>query len=380
MLNPTHTEIRILGLTDVAIGYGSPQVQYLLRSLAEEFAPATCLIIEPDQKGRPSRPPLFPELNVERIVTMMPPYDLSFQIEFNRAALKIMREFRPDIIVASHGWVLPAALQMKPRPKCFIYYMLESLDHQVQGGSSDWAIELNRLAFAMADLVVIPERQRAAADLRSYGWSLPSLIEAYNVTPWQRVPLTATRKPRILYAGTLGPQTLCEFFLDESVSDVEFVIAGAAETEPARRFLEQASERDNIRYLGFLSSHKLATVRQENAYSITMWRPDSINQLFACPNKFYESIAVGVPPIAAPHPQCADIIARHNCGLVMMDWTVNCFAWTVHHALDLFNAEDGRYQTMVENCLLATQGELNWEAQFAKIRSRLPSRIALVSG
>lgn len=371
-------EVRILGLTDVALGYGSPQIQQVLGSLMNAFAPASCLVVEPDQKGRPPRKPMIPGIEVQRIVTMLPPYDASFQIEFSRQALAIIRDYAPDVVVASHGWVLPAALQMEPRPKLLIYYMLESLGHQVSG-IGDWAIELNRMALGMADLVLVPERRRAAADLRTYGWSLPSMLEVYNVAPWDPTPPAKSRKRRVLYAGTLGPQTLCERFLDESVADIGFDIAGAVDSEASSQFVADAVRHKNVRYLGFLSNNELAALRREYAYTISMWRPDNINQLYASPNKFFESIAAGVPPIAAPHPQCADIIARHRCGHIMMNWEMSSFAWTLHNAFQIFDAQDGRYQTMVDNCLEAAKTELNWEVQFASIRERLPSREALLS-
>lgn len=370
-------QLRIVALTDVALGYGSPQILHLLRSLLDTFAPATCLVIEPDQKGRPQRRFDIPDLEVKRINTHLPPYDRSFQIEFNRKALRVIDAYKPDIVLATHAWVLPAALAMPRPPKFFMYYMLESVAHQVQG-VGEYAVELNRQALGLANLVVVPERRRARADLHSYGWALPDLVEVYNVGPTQLASPPRERKRRILYAGSLGTQTMCERFLEDAVAGFDFDIAGPADTEAAKRFIDQALQHSNIRYLGFLPSHELAARRPHYAYTVSMWRPDNINQLFASPNKFFESIAAGVPPIVTPHPQCADIISRYDCGHLVMNWTMDAFTWSLSDAFDSFDRRDGRYLTLVENCLDATQTELNWEAQFAKVRRRLPSREALM--
>ena len=82
-----------------------------------------------------------------------------------------------------------------------------------------------------------------------------------------------------------------------------------------------------------------------------------------------ESIADGVPPISAPHPQTKLLTERYECGLVMDDWGLAPFKRSLQNALDLIGTTE--YERMVENCRLAYREELNWEAQFDKVRRRL---------
>lgn len=368
--------VRVLALSDVAVGYGSPQVQYLLHSLQQHYSNASLLLVEPDQKRRVPRQPIYQSIEVVRISTTFPPYDERFMIEFALEARRILEEYRPHIVIGIHGWVLPALLTMARRPSLFIYYMLESFSHQRMGIGS-MAIELNRLALGMADIVLVPERRRAEADLRVQGWRADNLVEMYNASPIGAIRNSVDpkdREPRVLYAGSVGPDTLSAWMGLDSVADVAFDIAGPADTAAAREILTQLSRRRNVRYLGVLSQAQLTAIRGNYAWSLVMWDPSNINQLYASPNKFFETIQAGVPPIAAPHPQCADIIARLGCGRVMMDWKEDTFVYTVRDCMRIFREEPETYATYVAACDFAAAQELNWEAQFAQITSRLPPR------
>ncbi len=372
-------EVRVLALSDVSVGYGSPQVQYLLHSLEQHYSAASLMLVEPDQKRRVPRRPIYDSIEVLRICTTFPPYDERFMIEFALEARRILEDYRPHIVIGIHGWVLPALLTMSRRPPLFIYYMLESLSHQRKGIGS-MAIELNRLALGMADIVLVPERRRAEADLRVQGWKADNLIEMYNASPFGSIRGAVSpkdREPRVLYAGSVGPDTLCAWMALDRVADVDFDIAGPADTDAARQILSELSRRRNVRYLGVLSQAQLSAIRGNYAWSLVMWDPANINQLYASPNKFFETIQAGVPPIAAPHPQCADIIARLGCGRVMMDWKEDTFVYTVRDCMRIFREEPDTYATYVAACESATAQELNWEAQFARLVPFLPKATSL---
>jgi glycosyltransferase involved in cell wall biosynthesis len=363
--NDTQKKRKIVFLSDLAVGYGTPQIIYLLRSLAEYYSTDDICVIEPDQKGRKWAGDRFP-FKVLRVSTKYPAYSFAFIPEYNKFISDFLNRNKPDIVIASHGFVLPACLQYKKDDNIFIYYKLESVSHQIKG-LGPAAINLNRCVLAEADLVLVPERLRAAADLNMYGWKRPDLVEVYNAGQTYNGYSSNVRNGRILYAGTIGPQTLCNIMLSEELTHIGFDIAGSAETDNARKFLEQAVRCGNIRYLGFLSSDQLDSIRRKYAYSLVMWRPDDVNQLYASPNKFFETIAAGVPPIAAPHPQCYEIIHKYNCGLLAEDWDEKNLVEAIKNAADMFFQNPVEYAEMVENCQAAADNELNWDAQFNKI-------------
>lgn len=394
--------LRVLALSDVAFGYGSPQLLQLIDSIGQQFPVSQCLVLEPDQKGRAPKSADRPNLEVRRIVTSLPPYDNAFRVEFARRASSILREFDPHILIVSHAWVLAPVLMTDMQDRLLIYYMLESLSHQtVDLGQT--AIELNRRALGDANIVISPERNRTRADLHGLGWSLPHIHEVLNVGSLPEDTGPRPRIPRILHAGSIGEQTLVNMLLSDDLSEVGFDLCGPAETSQARAILEEATKRPNIRYLGMLPQDEVIELRKSYAYSLAFWQPTNVNQLYASPNKFFETIACGTPPIAGPHPQCADIIARSNCGLVAMNWTQNTITWTILHAMNLFKEAfpdadftkgvlnsatathprkelmnpdpESRYAQMVANCRTATVNELNWGTQVKAVLDKVGTEL-----
>ena len=100
-----------------------------------------------------------------------------------------------------------------------------------------------------------------------------------------------------------------------------------------------------------------------------MWNPKTESQLYAAPNKLFESIGAGVPPLAAPHPQCKKIIDRYGCGLLLDDWSLDALLDGLERASRIYST--GKWDEMVAGCEEAFTGELNWERQFEKLRVHL---------
>src|SRR5207247_1072979 len=74
------------------------------------------------------------------------------------------------------------------------------------------------------------------------------------------------------------------------------------------------------RYLGLLPAQRLREIMPRYAYRLVLWRPDDYHTLYASPNKMFESIAAGIPPICTPHPQCVEILREFDCGILLDDW------------------------------------------------------------
>jgi glycosyltransferase involved in cell wall biosynthesis len=137
----------------------------------------------------------------------------------------------------------------------------------------------------------------------------------------------------------------------------------------------EAAAAFGVRYLGAVSNTELAELRAAYAFSFVAWAPTQFNTLYACPNKLFESIASGVPPIAAPHPQCAAVLREHDCGILMRNWSFDAFCEALDTAQGLLGTP--RYRQLVRNCLHAHRTALNWERQFAEVAGLLPASRAL---
>jgi len=366
---------RILILSDVTLGFSVPQIHLLARSLAASLEAET-LIVEPDMKGRRDFAAIE-GVRVVRISTRMPPHHPVFVIEYARAARRIYREFSPDILVVLNAGLLPPLLLEAHRPAVVIYYMLESLDHQmVHGGALFY--DLNRMAANQIDLVLVPERRRFYFDKSRLQWPDIPVIEVLNVSP----PDPGTVEPartgcRFLYAGTLSREGGMDFLLDERLRDLEIDVVGPIDSAEARNFvarLTAPSEGGRKRYLGLVPHSQVLRMLPRYSYRIVVWKAESLNSYFASPNKFFESIAYGVPPVCTPNPQILDIARKYHCALVAKDWGLDSFCHVMADAMWISGTST--YDQLVANCTLARQAEINWACQFEKVQAALDEVLA----
>ena len=369
---------RILLLSDVTLGFSVPQLHLLARSLAESFDAET-LIVEPDMKARREFTQLTGVRTV-RISTRMPPHDPVFVIDYTRAARQVYREFAPDLLVVLNAGLLPPLLLEAHRPSLVVYYMLESIDHQMAHGGTLF-YDLNRMAANLIDLVLVPERRRFQFDKVRLQWPDIPVVEVLNVSP-DPGPVEHPRSGcRFLYAGTLSRESGMDFLLDERLRYLDIDVVGPIDSVEAREFVDRFTapvEGGVRRYLGLVPHSEVLDMLPHYTYRIVVWKAETLNSYFASPNKFFESIAYGVPPVCTPNPQILDIAGKYHCALVSNDWGVDSFCHTMADAS--FIAGTSTYDQLLANCATARSAEVNWACQFDKIRAALDAVIARRSG
>lgn len=355
--------MKIVAVSDVTLGYGTPQLPLLVSSL-KQFYDGAAHVVEPVQPEVPSRHDLFPEFDIRGIATGEHPHGILGRSEYVWRAAREVNRLAPDVLVICCTYSLPVLLKLKRRPRKVIYYSVESIPFY---GVFD--IEINRRAAPLLDMVLFPEENRAAIETERCGFpEVPKLV-LYNASNrrWDTPPALprSQRNGRILYSGTISrTQTFAQYYLSEQLHDLPIDLYGPvkrAKTEPD--FAEALS--GDVRYGGYLSSLELAQRRPAYIYSIVAWNPDMENQHYAAPNKLFESIAAGVPPIAAPHPQCKLILERYGCGILLPDWSFDAFVAGLRRAVDLHDSP--AWDAMVDNCRRAVEAEIHWEAQFQKL-------------
>lgn len=355
-------------VSDISLGYGSPQIIFLLRSLKEYFrCSGRPLAVEINQPERPPVHAHFPDIEFARLYTRIHPHS-SFQFgkaEYVIAAARLLNERRPEILVIPNTFCVPVLFKLKYRPRLVLYYVLEmpsayGFDSEEHG--------LNVAIRDKIDLLVHPEQNRAAAYLRAFPYQhLPNVI-VYNVSPLQSQPPVppSQRNGKILYQGTIHDRhTSGGYYLDPAVQRIPIDLYGLLEgyNEPWKQAMRAMTGM--VQYRGYVSGSVLQRIRRQYSYSIVFWYPTADNTLYACPNKFFESIADGVPPITAPHPQTKMLTKRYQCGIVMEDWSLGSFTQALQQAVSLIGTP--AYDRMVANCRRAHEEELNWETQFRKI-------------
>jgi glycosyltransferase involved in cell wall biosynthesis len=354
----------IVTLSDVSVGYGTPQVLSITRSLSSWLG-ASALILEPDQPERPPIPGAADGLQVDRLYTANHPYTLSGQAEYCiQAAERIDRE-KPDLVVLCSFLGAGAVLRMKHRPKLLIHYALEHTD----GGRTRDRRLFNLIADRI-DIAVFPEETRAQLDAPRLGLTGKPQAIVYNgssvsVTPraWNK------RNGRFFYGGLLHPElTYGDYYLGGALDAYPIDLYGLLDgyPDPDEALAGLARRHSRVTYNGYApgGASFLATLREYN-YSIVMWAPVTESTRFAAPNKFFDAIQAGVPPIAAPHPLCQRLVQRYRCGLIVPGWTHDHLASALDEGRRIFFS--GQYEDMVEGKLPAARHDLSWDQQFLKL-------------
>ena len=301
----------------------------------------------------------------------MPPHHAVFHVEYNRLIREFIDEIRPEIVVVTNGAVMPGLLLSEHRPRLLIYYMLESMEHQNHGGQ--YYVDFNEMACEMVDVIVVPERRRAALDFREPRWAEKPLVELLNVAtrgiPPAREPPEREGPVRFLHAGTISRHTFCDAFLELKGEDITIDVAGPTDNDESRHLVGEGVKSGAVRDLGLLPIERLQEMLPDYDFRFVLWRASDFNSYFASPNKLFESISAGVPAICTPNPLCADILRRYDCGILLDGWDDAALFDAVRRACEV--RRGGRYAEMIANCHAAARDELNWDAQFAKLATVL---------
>jgi glycosyltransferase involved in cell wall biosynthesis len=359
-------EMKVLAVSDVSIGYGSSQIPSIVQFLGDLYN-AEKIIIEPDQIERPSKKDLFPNIKIQRIITNTHPHSPGGRIEYVLDASKLVEKIKPDILIICTTFTLPVLFKINFRPKKVIYYSLEAISHYTGD------LEMNQIIDSKVDLIVFPEENRAAKHIEITKTKVPTCI-VYNCTNSSQpevIPVDK-RNGKILYSGGLHTKTAYEYFLNDKLQQYPIDLYGLVE-DPSqsqrddiqRKFLALSR---NVKYKGYLSANKLREIRKYYLYSLVIWLPVDENTTYACPNKFFEALSNGIPPITAPHPQGKMICKRYDCGIVMEDFSFESFLKSIKFAMEI---EKPRYQELVNNCIYAVTKELHWEKQMDKVVNML---------
>ncbi len=362
----------IVGVSDVVGGYGSPQIPALMDSLAEHFG-ARQLLIEPGDPARCRSAEAEGGAEVQVVALPESPYETLGRTIYVHDAARRVGHAAPDVLVIFSAYALPVLARLRRRPRLVIYMALESV---AAYGEAD--LSLHRLLADRVDLVLFPEENRARLDVERCGLRDASLAVLYNAAR-KKVdePLTPIRRNgRLLYSGTIDRrQTFAEWFLEPGVVDHGIDLYGAISGEGAdtlRRAFEGLGSTA-LRYHGLIEASTLRRLRPAYDYALVLWSPELEHQRYAAPNKFFEAIADGVPPIVTPHPQCQMLVRRYGCGIVLEDFSLDAFRCALERARALAGSE--AYGRLVAGCRRAHLEELNWEAQFEKCRRLLPEAL-----
>ncbi len=361
---------RIGCLSYVPLGYAVPQIPLILNSLKDHYQPlGPICVFEPDWGGFSPQDERYPDFSFFRF---------NRNNQSGRAhyvfSVEWLKAHKFDVLVVTHFKFLRWLVESGHRPRVVIFYNLENPCPEELPDAEDFAAI--RRAGDWIDLILFTERHRQEQFYELCGLREVPFELVYNVPALHSCAVRPadSRNGRMIAQGTVDfRRTYVDYLCTPGRPPLPCDVFGAMNDGNASIALldPKVSRAHLVEYRGLVHNDALAQARAEYAYSLVMWKPLSDNYYYACPNKFFESIASGVPPIVAPHPQCVEFVERYGLGIRMKDWSFASFRAATDQALDLL--QNGGYAKLVEACLAAHADELNWERQFAKVAPHLPA-------
>lgn len=354
----------IVVLADVPLGYGSPQIVRLAETLSALLnEPATIIAPKGDAAGEVTA--ANAGVSLVQLAAAAPPENIRFDIEFCLQAAREIDRLAPRWVVQAGFLGAPALLRMRHRPQHCIYYGYEHTD-----GRLPWIERVFAGLHGRFDLAIFPEPHRAALDASRLGLNnTPVLVLLNGVERLAPVASAQSRNGRLIYTGLIDPErTYGNAMLAGGFDELPIDVFGRLEgfDEPARVIEALGERKTNVRYHGKLPANADYHSRiAGSSGAIVAWAPLSESTFFACPNKFFEAIALGIPPITLPHPQTARIVRQFNCGWVADGFGVEALRRAVRKAQNAFGTP--QHRVFIEHCSQHAQPHVSWAAQAKKL-------------
>lgn len=350
----------VMILSDVSVGYGSPQIPSLARSLGNLFQ-CSSVIVEPDQ---PDRPPVdlgIELVSLERVYTLTHPYTWSGHVEYGLACAARIDRMKPDVVVVCAFLGIGALAAAQHKPRLVIYYGIEHTSGEMPAHRKLFNAVADKI-----DLCIFPEENRALLDAPRLGLEHTPKVIVYNAS--ENMPTvipSEMRNKRFFYGGTIHPtRTYADQFLLGDLDKYPIDLFGNLQgfESPSEIVTNLAARTSNVTYGGYLRGGDTYLKRlADYSFSIIIWNPEKEDTLYAAPNKFFDAIAAGVPPICAPHPMCVRLIERYRCGILLDSWSLEDMKRGFEAALAAMAPP--RFKELVSNCISARDA-LSWSKQF----------------
>ena len=105
---------------------------------------------------------------------------------------------------------------------------------------------------------------------------------------------------------------------------LDFALVGQERDRERLRMAAVADER--ISFVSPVPMPQLPSFLNSYDVGVYLLRPDSFNQLHALPNKLFEFVQARLAVVIAPSPDMAEVVRRHEVGVVADDFSPEAFA------------------------------------------------------
>ncbi|WP_141699344.1 glycosyltransferase [Candidatus Thiosymbion oneisti] len=360
-------------IADTVLGYGSPQIAKLTESIGRELQAAS-QILQPLLPQRAVIDLNLSNITLETVATSIHPYTAVGRGEYINKCVKVVNEIRPDIVIITNYVLFDFIDGLKYKPKKLIHLALEDLEPISMAKNASCRVEQLKRQGEKIDIWLFPESNRAQYDIELLEIQWRRVFIFYNVSS-DSFLVNKDKNERFIYAGTLDADiSVGKYIFDAEMApypvDVYGDLQGTSKDKMKEKLdhLKRLGKRNRVKWHGQIPKVALDKVLPEYSFSLLLWLPVRHALLNAAPNKFFQSIAAGVPVISAPHPQIKVLIERYGCGLVLDGWERHQLINGIRKAKRVM--ESSVYDEMLKNCKHATSTELCWDIQFSKFDKR----------
>ena len=189
-----------------------------------------------------------------------------------------------------------------------------------------------------------------------------------NLTVIMNVPETVVGRPqlrengvfRIFYYGSLSRVRGVHNLINavSPLSNVLLLLAGKGELVSLITKLERT--HTNISYLGWLSPSELDSfIRASNLILSlsSLYSPNNINHILATPEKFFTSLAHGIPVLVSEGTYQATLARRYGCGLIVDMKNIS----DIREVIEILVKDKELYNRLARNGLKIARERFNWK-------------------
>lgn len=314
--------------------------------------------------------------------TIWPPTaDLMYWLSYaRREALRELKRFAPDLIIANDWRSLPIAFAAKRTGTARILYDSHEFATEEFADSWRWnllarqhVIRIEERYIREADAVVTVSEGIADALARRYTLPRPTVVA--NTPVWHATPYRPTGTPiNVLYHGAIVPRRGLESLI-ESVrhwpADFRLMIRGPAQggfDRHLRGLAEGLDER--IVFAPAVPPDQVVSAAARADIGIFLLSNSTTHARFAMPNKIFEYMQAGLMVISSDLPEIRQVLETAGCGILLDRDTPHSIAAC------LAGLDPARIDACKKAALKRAR-DLNFEGEGAKLLAlvaRMPAR------
>lgn len=250
---------------------------------------------------------------------------IKYRIKWNIYVLRYLLRHRKvyDVIHACDFDTILPALCMKALGKWVVFDIFDWFSDEVKTGKKliDQPINrLEKLATQLADLTIICEEER----IKQMGITPKKYIVIPNIPNVNydlsnEKAMNQNKKITVGYVGGFYPDRGLQELLEvvSQMPHVALKIAGFGRKEIEEEATQMSKDYPNITYYGKVEYSQAIEIMNDCDLLYAMYYKENRNNVYAAPNKFYESIFLGKPIVTTQGTLVGDKVIKHQTGYVI---------------------------------------------------------------